>query len=78
VLEGQIAHQGADDTGHRALAQTAADDGEQQLVAVVDIAERVDHHHAVPVAVKRDAEVGSLGHDGFTQAQRVPSRRHPG
>ena len=61
ALEAEIGHHGGDDAG---LAETAVflpacgDDGEQ-LVAVDDLAVLVDDHHAVGVAIERDADIGA-------------------
>ena len=61
ALEAEIGHHGRDHAGLRQAAvrlPAFGDDGEQ-LVAVDDMAALVDDHHAVGVAVERDADVGA-------------------
>jgi hypothetical protein len=37
------------------------------LIAIVDIALGVNHHHPVSVSIQRNPEVGTLCHDSVTQ-----------
>ena len=70
VLKGKIGHQGTDHAGHRALACPAAHNGKQQLVAVVNIPCRIDHHHPVAITIERNPEIGLLRQNGVTQRAR--------
>ena len=71
TLETEVAHQRADyRTAQRPGGQAIAHEQEQQVVAVADRSVRVDHLHAIAVAVEGDAEVGAaLAHGRLQQAQ---------
>ena len=60
LLEREVGHQRAGDAFQRLARRALAGDDEQQLVAVVGPALRVDDGDAVAVAVEGDAEIGLL------------------
>jgi hypothetical protein len=39
------------------------------LIAIVEVAHRVDHHHPVAIPVQRDSDVGALGDDRCPQGR---------
>ena len=50
VLKGQIGHQSTDHPCHRPLPQAATQYGQQQLIAVVDLAFGINHDQAIRIA----------------------------
>ena len=70
MFERQIGHQRPGNTGHRPLAQTAFDHRQQQLVAVIDFALRIDHDQPVGVTIQRDPEIGLPRQHRFAQSCR--------
>src|SRR5690606_3524619 len=72
VLEPQIAHHGAYYRSlEPALFFTCAGQDEQQLVTVDDVANLVDHHDAITVAIQRDADVSLDRRHGLLQEGRI-------
>ena len=49
------------------MSGPATDNGEQQLVAIIEIAFRIDHLDPVGIAIERQAQVGTVGQDGIGQ-----------
>ena len=79
-LEAEIRHHGRDHAGlgQPAVLLPALGDHGQQLIAVDDVALLVDDHHAVGVAVERDADVGAHLAHLAARARRARSSRIPG
>ena len=78
-LQAEVAHERADYRPAQCIAiATIRGQDEQQLVAVHEIAEMVDHHDAVAVTVEGDADVCScpLHHEGqkFRLGRAAPRR----
>ena len=70
-LQAEIRHHGGDDAGLReaAVVAPALGDHRKELVAVDQMAALVHDHHAVGIAVERDADIGA--HFADLAAQRL-------
>ena len=73
VLEAEIGHDGRNDRVLRqpALALPGRGDETEQLVAIDDLAMLVAHHHAVGVAIERDADVSTIAMHGVDHGARI-------
>src|SRR6185437_16094572 len=72
-LEAEVGHHGADHgTPQGAVALACMGDDEQELIAVEDAAEMIDHDEAIAVAVEREAHVSA--HAGDRELQQLGSR----
>ena len=74
-LESEVAHHGCDHgvAVEPAFGRKLAPEQRHHVVAVEDFAALVDQHHAIAVAVERDADVAVLAQNGF--ANRVEMHR---